>query len=99
MIARFWSARSTVGQVPAYIDHLKTQVLPALRNVDGYCSAMLLERQTAEDVEIIVITFWKSLESIRAFAGDDLESAVVADEAVGLLTHFDTRVKHYRLVV
>jgi heme-degrading monooxygenase HmoA len=73
--------------------------LPTVRKVDGYAGAMLLERKALELVEIIVITLWQSLDSIRGFAGGDLEEAVIADEAASLLTQFDRRVRHYEIVV
>ncbi len=73
--------------------------MPTVREVDGYAGAMLLERAVSDAVEIIVITWWRSLDSIRGFAGADFERAVVADEAASLLTQFDRRVRHYRLVV
>jgi heme-degrading monooxygenase HmoA len=99
MIARVWSARTTGAQAPAYVEHLKTQVLPAVRGMDGYGGAMLLERAADDAIEIIVLTFWQSLEAIQGFAGADLEGAVVAEEAVALLTQFDRRVKHYEVAV
>jgi heme-degrading monooxygenase HmoA len=99
MIARVWSARATSVQAPAYVEHLRTQVLPAVRRVDGYGGALLLERGTPEAVEIIVVTFWRSLDAIQGFAGTDLEGAVVAEEAAALLTEFDRRVWHYEVVV
>jgi heme-degrading monooxygenase HmoA len=99
MIARVWSAQTTSALAPAYVEHLKTQVLPALRKVDGYGGAMLLERAAPEAVEIIVFTFWRSLDAIRGFAGADLEGAVVAEEAAALLTQFDRRVRHYEVAV
>jgi heme-degrading monooxygenase HmoA len=99
MIARVWSAQATPAKVPAYVDHLKSQVLPTLRKVDGYAGAMLLERAGSEAVEIMVITYWQSVDSIRGFAGDDSETAVVADEAAALLTQFDQRVRHYKVLV
>jgi hypothetical protein len=60
---------------------------------------MLLERASPAAVEIIVITFWRSVDSIRDFAGDDLEGSVVAVEAAALLTQFDRRVRHYEIAV
>lgn len=60
---------------------------------------MLLERAIPGAVEVIVITFWRSLDSIRGFAGDDLEGAVVTEEAAALLTQFDHRVRHYEVAV
>jgi len=99
MIARFWSAKAKPAQAPAYASHLKSNVLPALRKLDGYSAAMLLERSASNEVEITVITFWRSLDSIRGFAGEDAETAVVADEAASLLTEFDRRARHYEVVV
>jgi heme-degrading monooxygenase HmoA len=99
MIARFWAAQATPAHAPAYVDHLRTQVLPTLRQVDGYAGAVLLEHAASDAVELIVITWWRSLDAIRGFAGADLEKAVVADEAAVLLTHFDHHVRHYKVTV
>jgi heme-degrading monooxygenase HmoA len=99
MIARVWSAQTTPAQAPAYVEHLRTHVLPALRAVDGFGGATLLERAIPGAMEIVVITFWRSIESIRGFAGSDVEKAVVADEAAALLTQFDRRVRHYEVAL
>ena len=99
MIARLWSADTTPAQAPAYAEHLRTQVLPALNAIKGYAGTMLLERTTPAGVEILVITWWRSVEDIGRFAGTDPEHAVVADEAARLLTRFDRRVRHLRLVM
>ena len=99
MIARVWSAQTTPAQAPAYARHLRDRVLPTIRKVPGYAGARLLERALADAVEIVVITFWQSAEAVQRFAGADLEEAVVAEEAVALLTQFDRRVRHYAVVV
>ena len=99
MIARVWSARATDTLAPEYVEHLKTRVLPRVRTVDGFAGAMLLRRAVPGAVEIMVITFWRSVDAIRGFAGDDLEGAVVAQEAAALLTQFDRRVRHYEVAV
>jgi heme-degrading monooxygenase HmoA len=74
-------------------------VLPELRGLNGYAGALLLQRDAPEAVEVLVITWWRSLAAIRDFAGTDLERAVVADEARAVLTQFDQRVRHYEVVV
>ena len=99
MIARFWSAQTTTAQLEPYIEHLTKNVLPALQTVEGYAGAQLLQRRQDDDVEIMVVTWWNSLDAIRGFAGDRLEEAVVADEAAALLIRFDHRVRHYELVI
>lgn len=99
MIARFWKANAPQANAPVYAAHLKNQVLPALRSVDGYVGAKLLERETADSVEILVITFWRSLESIKEFAGNDFDRAVVSEEIAPLLSQYDQHVTHYNVLV
>jgi heme-degrading monooxygenase HmoA len=99
MIARVWSARTTAERVPAYAEHLRRHVLPNLGSLDGYAGAKLWQLDGEDGVELVVVTYWRSLEAIRGFAGDEIERAVVADEAAALLSRFDDRVRHYELVV
>jgi heme-degrading monooxygenase HmoA len=99
MIARVWCAQTTPIQGPAYAQHLRKHVLPAIRAMTGYVAATLLERRLADAVEITVITYWRSVEAIRDFAGADIEEAVVADEAIALLSRYDRRVRHYDVIV
>ena len=99
MIARVWTARATPANAPAYAEHLRDEVIPGLRSIDGYHGARLLQRQAGEEIEIVVVTWWQSLETIHGFAGDDIGSAVVTDHAATLLTGFDERVLHYELIL
>src|SRR5690242_15151087 len=98
-IARHWSARTTEAQLPEYLEHFSKNVLPELRRVPGYLGANVSVRHTASEAEIFVETTWRSLESIRAFTGADLEAAVVAPEAAALLTDYDRRVRHHEIAI
>jgi uncharacterized protein YciI/heme-degrading monooxygenase HmoA len=98
-ILRRWSARTTEAQLPKYLEHFSKNVLPELRRVPGYLAAKVSLRRAENEVEIIVETIWNSLESIRNFAGPDLEAAVVASEAAALLTSFDRRVRHSEIAI
>jgi uncharacterized protein YciI len=93
-ILRRWSARTIEARLPKYLEHFSKTVVPELRRVPGYLAATVSFRRAENEVEIVVETAWSSLESIRNFAGPDLEAAVVADEAAALLTSFDRRVRH-----
>ena len=96
-VARVWSAQTKPEQAGSYAEHLANHVLPVLRRLEGYLGATLLERPGPGTVEIIVVTWWRSLNDIRQFAGTDVEEAVVADEGAALLTWFDRRVRHYEV--
>ena len=98
MIARYWSARTSREKAPHYAHHLENAVFAELRKLDGFRNAMLLQRDIDDGVEVVVISFWESLESIRSFAGEPLDRAVVADLAVALLDDFDRQVRHYEVV-
>ncbi len=47
---------------------------------------------------LTVVTRWDSLESIRSFAGSDIERAVVEPGAAAALVEFDARVRHYEVL-
>jgi heme-degrading monooxygenase HmoA len=99
LIARLWSARTTQTQCHAYVQHFCDAVLPALRKFDGFLSSTVLTRDDRGTIEILVVTVWQSYTAIDAFAGSDREAAVVAPEAVALLTDFDRRVRHFEVAV
>jgi uncharacterized protein len=98
-ILRRWSARTTEAQLQKYLEHFSKNVLPELRRVPGYLGAVVSLKRLNNEVKIVVETNWRSFESIRAFAGSDLEAAVVAPEAAALLTSFDHRVRHSEIVL
>jgi len=96
---RRWTARTTESQLPKYLEHFSRNVVPELRRVPGYLGVTVSTRRVQNEVEVVVETTWGSLESIRAFAGPDLEAAVVPDEAAALLTTFDRRVLHSEIAL
>ena len=98
-VLRRWTARTTEAQLPKYLEHFSKNVLPELRRVPGYLGATVCTRRLESEVEVLVETTWCSLESIRSFAGPDVEAAVVGEQAAALLTSFDRRVRHSELVV
>ncbi|MGE0032167.1 MAG: antibiotic biosynthesis monooxygenase, partial [Steroidobacteraceae bacterium] len=72
--------------------------IPDYRSVPGNISVHVLERQEGEVTHFITLTFWDSLESIRAFAGDDLEKAKYYPEDADFLLEYEPRVVHYEVV-
>jgi uncharacterized protein YciI/heme-degrading monooxygenase HmoA len=98
-ILRQWSTRTSEAHLPKYLEHFSKNVLPELRRVNGFLGATVSVRHDAGEAEILVETSWRSFESIRAFAGSDLEAAVVAPEAAALLTDFDRRVRHFEVSI
>jgi heme-degrading monooxygenase HmoA len=99
VIARIWRASATPEGAAGYRRHFTDAVLPDLERTSGFVGALLLEREDGERVEIQVITRWESLDAVRNFAGDDLDTAVVEPPAVAVLSEFDTTVTHHAVAV
>jgi heme-degrading monooxygenase HmoA len=97
MIVRVWRARATPENAPAYRKHLETHVFPTLQSVSGFLGADLMERVDDDEVELIVTSRWQSLKSVREFAGDAYERAVVAPGARAVLASYDDDVSHYEV--
>ena len=100
MIVRSWSARLAPAKLTDYLAHLDRSVKPALAALPGFLGATVLERRLdgGSSSEVVVQTRWDSLDSVRAFAGDDIGSAVVEPAAAALFTDYDRRVLHYEVI-
>jgi heme-degrading monooxygenase HmoA len=99
MIGRVWRGWTTAELAPRYVAHLRDETFPALAGIDGHDGAYALRRESDDEVEFVVLTLWRSLDAVRAFAGDDYEVAVVLPDARRLLVRFDERSAHYDTVV
>jgi heme-degrading monooxygenase HmoA len=98
MIARLWHGRVPTSKAAAYRKFLNGRAIPDYRSVPGNLSVHVLERQENDVTHFITLTFWDSLESIRAFAGDDLEKAKYYPEDADFLLEYEPRVVHYEVV-
>ena len=55
-------------------------------------------RLLGDRIEFLVLTRWKSMDAIRAFAGGEIDNAVVEPGAVAALINFDAKVQHYEVI-
>ena len=98
-IARHWRGYALRENAGAYVEHLRRDTLPKLESIDGFRGAYVLERDLGEEVAFVVLTLWSSLDAVRAFAGDDYETAVLPPEARRLLSRFEDTVDHFEVAV
>lgn len=99
MIGRLWHGWTARDKADAYEELLRTEVLPGIHKVDGHRGAYLLRRDVEEGVEFVTLTLFESMDSVRAFAGEDHEVAVVPPKARELLSRFDPTSDHYEVVI
>jgi heme-degrading monooxygenase HmoA len=98
VIARVWRGSAKgAGEAQAYLRHFDANVRPELQAIAGYREARVLRREERGRVELMVMTFWESMDAIRRFAGDEPERAVVEPEARAVLAEYDDFVRHYEV--
>jgi heme-degrading monooxygenase HmoA len=98
LILRQWKGVAKPGQADAYIAHLERETFPALTRLAGFVHAGILRRELEDGTEFQIQTIWRSIDAIKAFAGDDVEAAVVPPAAQALLVRYDRRAVHYEIV-
>ncbi len=95
MIERTWKGIANAEMADQYIEHLATDVFPKIRGIPGNIGAKVLKRPLNGQVEFLVVTSWVSMQAIQAFAGENIDIAVVPDQAQACLFSFDGVVEHY----
>ena len=96
MIVRIWYGYTTPDNADAYEALLKNEIFPGIlaRNIAGFRRIELLRGALGDEVEFATVMWFDSLESVKAFAGADYETAVVPPKARAVLKRFDGRSRH-----
>lgn len=99
MICRVWHGWTAPADAEAYERLLRMEIFPGIagRRVAGYRGIELLCRATDDTVEFVTMMWFDSLDSVRAFAGDDYTVAGVPPKARALLQRYDSHSAHYEV--
>ena len=73
-------------------------MFPQLDQIAGFVNASILRREDQRGVEFLIVTRWKSLQAIHAFAGKDAEIAVVPANVQRMMLEYDERARHYEVI-
>jgi heme-degrading monooxygenase HmoA len=98
MIVRMWHGRVPTSKAQAYRAFTNKTAIPDYQSVAGNISVHILERQEGDVTHFITLTFWEDMESIKAFAGEDVEKAKYYPEDKDFLLEFEPTVVHYKVV-
>jgi heme-degrading monooxygenase HmoA len=97
MVARTWRGWTRTEDADDYAGYIAETGLRAYRQTPGNRGAWIMRRDEGGRTEFVTLSFWDSLDAIRAFAGDDLERAVYYPEDDRFLVDREDRVKHWEL--
>lgn len=99
MIGRLWRGWTNLENADSYEALLRQEILPGIHRIRGYRGAYLLKRDVPEGVEFATLTLFDSMDAVKAFAGENYETAVVPPAARALLRDFERTSLHYAVVV
>ena len=95
MIARIWRGAVKKSDADAYADYMRQTGIPGYSKAPGNRGAWMLRRDVGDKTEFLMFTLWDSLDSIKAFAGEDYEAAVFYPEDERFLVERDLTSAHY----
>jgi heme-degrading monooxygenase HmoA len=99
MIARIWQGWAPSATADEYQRHYETEVTEHLQRIAGFRGGRLLRRQRGDEVAFTSITFFASMDAVRAFAGTNLDNAVVEGTARRVLSRWDHHVTHHEVAL
>ncbi len=76
---------------------MNEHAVPDYSGVAGCLGVYVLRRDENAVAHFQTLTFWKSEEAIRAFAGDEILKAKYYPEDVDFLLEFESNVRHYEV--
>lgn len=99
MIGRFWTGWTAPDRAEAYDTLLRTTIFPGIlaRGIPGLRRIELFRRDGSDEVAFVTLMVFDDMAAVAAFAGTDVDTAVVPPAARALLSRFDATSAHYTI--
>jgi heme-degrading monooxygenase HmoA len=98
VIARMWRGRVRTEKAAEYVEIVERTGMAGYRRTPGNVGAQLLTRDLGDGrTELITISWWSSLDDIKAFAGEDIDVAKYYPEDDEYLVDRDATVAHFQV--
>ena len=93
-IARIWTGTVQRADADEYATYIRDTGFAEYGRTAGNRGAWMLRRDDGEQTEFITLSMWDSRDAIRAFAGEDIEAAVLYPEDECFLVDGRSAVTH-----
>ncbi|GID31978.1 antibiotic biosynthesis monooxygenase family protein [Paractinoplanes brasiliensis] len=98
MIARMWRGWVATERAAEYVAYIDGTGMAEYRATPGNLDAEMWTRDLGDGrTEVVTVSWWQSLDAIRAFAGDDISRAVFYPSDDEFLLDRETTVTHFEV--
>jgi quinol monooxygenase YgiN len=97
MIVRVWSCKCERPKLDRFKSFIHSEFLPELRRNDGCLQALVAQDMSLPQPEVIIVTVWRDIDSIKSFTGPQWKNAIVNPKAA-LFIAGEPTLEHFELV-
>jgi heme-degrading monooxygenase HmoA len=98
VIARTWHGEVPIEKSESYYQYLKRTGIPDLKKTEGNKAVSVFRRNEKNTTHFIMISFWDSNDSIKQFAGENIDIARYYPEDKTYLLELEKHVIHYEVL-
>ncbi len=97
MIVRVFRARIQRGHEAEFEGLLRAVSVPLVERQDGLIACHIGRPVGSNANEFTMVSFWRDVDALRAFVGEEWEQAVIPDEREAAIIT-DVAVHHYEVI-
>ena len=97
MIARSWRGTTAAARAQDYLGYLRRTGVADIRATSGNRGVQVLMRTRDARTDFTVMSYWDSLDAVKAFAGDEPEVARFYPEDDDYLIDRELTVEHHEV--
>jgi len=96
VIVRTWRGWVRTEDAANYVTYIDETGMREYRETPGNLAAFMLRRDLDDGrTEFVTVSFWESMDAIRAFAGDDVTASVYYPDDERFLVDREETVTHF----
>ena len=92
-----WKGEVPLDRSDEYLERMRTVAIPDYKSTAGNVAAYCLHRVLDDRAEFVMLTFWESIDAIKAFSGDDISVAKYYDFDAEVLLEMVPNSDHYEM--
>jgi heme-degrading monooxygenase HmoA len=97
VIARIWRGAVRREDGDAYAEYIERTGVVGYTSTPGNRGVTMLRREVEDRCEFLMLSLWDSIDAVRAFAGEDYETAVFYPEDDRFLIDRDEKSSHWEV--